>query len=237
MSQSSVSARWGRVGVTIVVIVIVQTIVFALATFPAIVVGWAAWQLAPSTVTKMLLIAVLSVPLYVLFALTLLAASPLANRYTGAYTPAQSRLRIAELEWPLLRWARYMVADHLVKMFAGQLFQGSPLWSWYLRLNGARVGRRVFVNTTAISDHNLLDLGDDVVIGAAVHLSGHTVEDGVLITDRVQLAAGVTVGIGAVVLVGTVADERCQIGALSLVPKYARLCGHAVYTGVPARRL
>jgi hypothetical protein len=40
-----------------------------------------------------------------------------------------------------------------------------------------------FVNSLAVTDHNLLDFGADVVIGNAVHLSGHTVERG-------RLAAG-----------------------------------------------
>ncbi len=34
------------------------------------------------------------------------------------------------------------------------------------RVTGARIGRRVYVNTLFISDHNLLEFGDDVVIGA-----------------------------------------------------------------------
>ena len=49
-------------------------------------------------------------------------------------------------------------------------------------LAGARLGRRVYVNSLAVTDYSLLDFGDDVVIGDGVHLSGHTVEHGVLKT-------------------------------------------------------
>ena len=75
-------------------------------------------------------------------------------------------MRLADLEWPLLDWVRYMVAIHIVRLFAGTLFRGTPIWSAYLRLNGARVGRRVYVNSLGVSDHNLLEFGDDVVISA-----------------------------------------------------------------------
>lgn len=46
-------------------------------------------------------------------------------------------------------------------------------------------------------DHNLLDFGDGVVIGANVHVSGHTVEAGVVKTAPVRPGRGVTVGWGS----------------------------------------
>ena len=61
------------------------------------------------------------------------------------------------------------------------------MWTAYLRMNGARIGRRVYINTLLLSDHNLLAIGDDVVIGANVCLSGHTVESGLLKTGRVTI--------------------------------------------------
>jgi acetyltransferase-like isoleucine patch superfamily enzyme len=37
--------------------------------------------------------------------------------------------------------------------------------------------------------------------------------------------------------IGVEAGERCQIGALSVVPKYTRLEPDAVYAGVPVRKI
>ena len=68
-----------------------------------------------------------------------------------------------------------MAATHIVRVFAGVLFRGSPIWT-DLRLAGARLGRRVYINSLAMADYNLLEFGDDVVIGEDVHVSGHTVE-------------------------------------------------------------
>jgi serine acetyltransferase len=130
-----------------------------------------------------------------------------------------------------------MVAGHIVRLFAGALFRGSPLWTIYLRLDGARVGRRVFVNTLGISDHNLLALGDDVVVGADVHIAGHTVEGGMVRTAAVTIGNRVTIGVGSIVSIDTSIGDRCEIGAMSLVPKHAVLEGPAVYVGVPVRRI
>jgi acetyltransferase-like isoleucine patch superfamily enzyme len=85
------------------------------------------------------------------------------------------------------------------------------------------------------ADHNLLEIGDDVVIGADVHISGHTVEGGLLKTAPVRLGSHVTVGLGSVIDIDVEIGSGCQIGALTLVPKHSRLEGHAVYVGIPAR--
>ena len=146
-------------------------------------------------------------------------------------------MRIADMEWPLLNWVRHVVAIHLVRTLAGTLFRGSPVWTAYLRLSGARLGRRVYVNSLSISDYNLLDFGDDVVIGADAHISGHTVEGGVVKTAGVRLGRNVTIGIGSIVDIDVDAGSGCQVGALSLVPKHTKLDPGGIYAGIPAKRI
>jgi acetyltransferase-like isoleucine patch superfamily enzyme len=130
-----------------------------------------------------------------------------------------------------------MISTHVVRVLVGTFFRSSPLWTWYMRLNGATIGRGVYINSLSISDHNLLVMGDGVVIGEGVHLSGHTVEGGVVKTGYVHLGRGVTVGLGSLVAIGVEAGDQCQIGALSVVPKYSKLEAGAIYAGVPARRI
>jgi acetyltransferase-like isoleucine patch superfamily enzyme len=177
------------------------------------------------------------IPAYLLFTLALIVLSGLATRITGWRTPADAELEIEKFSWPLLDWARYMISIHLVRIFAGTLFRATPIWTFYMRLNGARLGRRVFVNSLDVTDHNLLDFAEDVVVGGSAHLSGHTVEGGVLKTASVRLGRGVTVGVGSVVGIGVVAGDRCQIGALSFVPKFTELEAGAVYVGSPVRKI
>ena len=228
-----------RVTVTLVSIMVVQATVCAVAVAPS---AWAwLWLFertaASSTGVRVIAFSVATVPSYILFALCLMAASAAAARLTGARTSPNLEMRLAEMDWPLLSWARYMVGIQIVRLFAGRLFCGSPVWTAYLRLNGARLGRRVYVNTTSISDHNLLDVGDDVVVGADVHISGHTVERGILKTAGVRLGRHVTIGLGSTVEIDVEVGEGCEIGAMSFVPKHARLESGGVYVGVPVRRI
>jgi acetyltransferase-like isoleucine patch superfamily enzyme len=227
-----------RVGWTVVSILVVEAIVCGLAVLP-VLLGWVelgAWTESTGAVGP-LVFSLLIVPSYVAFALCLMTVSAVATRLTGARTPLNAEMRIADMEWPLMRWARYMVAAHIVRVLAGPLFRGSPIWTMYLRLNGARVGRRVYVNTLFISDHNLLEFGDDVVIGSEVHMSGHIVEAGILKTGGVRLGHNVTIGLGTVVDIDVVVGTGCQVGALSLVPKHTTLDAGAIYAGIPARRI
>jgi acetyltransferase-like isoleucine patch superfamily enzyme len=177
------------------------------------------------------------VPAYLVFAVSLVVLSAASTRVFGWRTGDTTGWRLADLEWGLLNWSRYMVSTHVVRVLVGTFFRSSALWTWYLRLNGARIGRGVYINSLSISDHNMLEFGDGVVIGESVHLSGHTVEGGLVKTGRVRLGNGVTVGLGSMVGIGVEAGERCQIGALSVVPKYTRLEAGAIYAGVPARRI
>lgn len=82
-----------------------------------------------------------------------------------------------------------------------------------------------------------MTFGDGVVIGEDVHLSGHTVEGGVVKTAEVRLGRGVAVGLGSMVGIGVEAGDHCIIGALGVVPKHTRLEARTIYAGVPVRRI
>jgi len=227
-----------RIVWALVSVFVVESLVFGLSVLPG-VLFWEwhfRWNL-DSVPLRVVVLSMAFIPAYLLFTLALILLSGVATRLTGWRTPPNAEIDISEFSWPLLDWVRYVVSIQLVRIFAGSLFRATPIWTFYMRLNGARMGRRVFVNSLEVTDHNLLDFGDDVVVGGDAHLSGHTVEGGVLKTAPVRLGRGVTVGVGSVVGIGVVAGDRCQIGALSLVPKFAELEEGAVYVGIPVRKM
>lgn len=216
----------------------VESLVIGLSVLPA-ALFWAwhfRWRL-PAAWIRIVLLSMSLLPAYLLFALVLMVLSAGSTWLLGWRTPPDAELRIADLDWPVLRWARYAMSTHVVRVLAGTWLRATPVWSFYHRLNGARVGRRVYLNSVTLSDHNLLEFGDDVVIGAGVHLSGHVVEGGMLKTGTVRLGRGVTIGVGTMVEIGVSIGEATQVGALSVVPKRRTLESHAIYGGVPARRL
>ena len=226
-----------RIAWMIASFIIVQAAICGIAAAPLVLVWTLLLDLLPPGVATIAFVSLAALPTYGVFAIFLMAASALSLRLLGWQTPRDSQMRIADFEWPVLNWTRSMAALHVVRVLAGTLYRASPIWSAYLRWSGARLGKRVYVASLALSDYNLLEFGDDVVIGADVHLSGHTVEDGVVKTTGVRLGRGVTIGLGSVIDIGVEIGDECQIGALSLVPKGATLQPGAVYVGRPVRRV
>jgi len=231
-------AAAGRFGWTILSAFVVESLILGLAVLPA-ALFWQwhfTWPIG-SPWLRIVLLAMSFLPTYLLFAVILMAFSALAMRWLGWRPPVRAELRISDLGWPLANWARYGISSHIVRVIAGPVFRNTPVWVWYMRLNGARIGRRCWVNSLDVTDHCLLEFGDDVVIGAGVHLSGHTAERGVVRTAPVRLGAGTTVGVNTHVEIDVETGPGCQIGSLSMVPKGMRLDGDSMYVGCPVRKL
>ena len=223
---------------TILSVGVVESLVFGLSVVPCAHFFELLLRIDyPNRLVAVSVLAIMFIPTYVAFAVYLMVLSAVSTKLTGWRTPANREMRIAALEWPVLAWARYMVSIHFVRLFAGSLLRATPLWTFYLRLNGARLGKGVYINSLAVTDHNLLEFDDHVIIGDGVHLSGHTVERGMVRTAPVRLGRGVVVGLGSVVGIGVEAGPGCQIGALSLVPKFAKLESGATYAGTPVHKI
>jgi acetyltransferase-like isoleucine patch superfamily enzyme len=219
-------------------VLVVESVVFGLSILPAALFWfWHFEWTLPHAWVRIVVLSMSFIPAYCIFAIMLMALSAGAMRLCGWRSPENATMPIRELGWPLLDWGRYLVSTHLVRIFAGTVFRATPLWSWYLRMNGARTGSGVWVNSLSVNDHNLLEMGDQVVIGESVHLSGHTVERGAVRTGRVRLGDNVTIGLESVVGIGVEIGSDAQVGALSLVPKGTVLEGGATYVGIPVRRI
>ncbi len=221
---------------TVVTCFVVESLIFGLAALPTVLFfQWhLGFDLGPRPLRLFLLAAAL-VPAYIIFALLFMLLSAEAARLLGWRPPQSAELAIAELPIGLRDWARYAIMSHLVHVLVGVMFRSTPVWVWYMRRNGATIGKHVWINSLQVGDDCLLDFGDEVVIGAGVHLSAHTVEDGVLRLAPVRLGRGTTVGVGSHVGIGVTTGERTQIGSMSVVPKHAVLEGHRTYVGIPAR--
>lgn len=215
---------------------IVESALLGIAALPALLLlQWLAHATAGPARAVVLLFSL--GPAYVIFCIALMVASALTMRALGWRTPRDASVRIADMQWPLLDWARYLTSSHVVRLLAGSLLRATPLWTMYVRLNGARAGHRVYINSPFVMDHNLLELGDDVVIGSDAHVSGHTVEGGFVKTGAVRLGRDVTIGVGSVIGIDVTIGAGTQIAALSLVPKHARLPQDARYVGIPVQRV
>jgi acetyltransferase-like isoleucine patch superfamily enzyme len=235
------AGRWARrlrVTWAVTSVLVTETILLGLAVLPAVSVWrWLASLTAIPDWAQVLAMAMAVVPAYLLFAFSLLLSSAFVTWAFRWRTRPGLEERLADMSWPVLDWGRYLVTIQVARLFAGAVFRSTPVWTMYLRLNGARIGRGGWINSLKLMDHNLLEFGPRVVIGSDASVSGHTIERGVLKTAPVRLGRDVTIGIGSVVGIGTTVGDGAQVGALSVVPKHAVLAPGATYAGAPVRRL
>jgi acetyltransferase-like isoleucine patch superfamily enzyme len=113
--------------------------------------------------------------------------------------------------------------------------RATPLWTYYLKANGAKIGPGVYVNTARLNDHNLLVLEEKAVVGGDAKLIAHVFERGVIKAERVIMRKRAVLGINSVVGPGVEIGENSAVGAMSFVPKGTRIPANETWGGVPAR--
>ena len=116
------------------------------------------------------------------------------------------------------------------------LVQGTPMLNPLLRLFGAKIGRRCLIDTTYLTEFDLVRLGDDVTIGSDVSLQTHLFEDRVMKMGFVTISSGASVTARDVVLYGATVGEDAHLSQLTLVMKGETVPANTRWAGVPARR-
>ncbi len=184
----------------------------------------------------------------------MVSAERLALLMPAAYIAAASiiTLAVAALKWMLIGtyrprieplWAPFVRHTELVTGLyesavvpvLGQLVTGTPLAAPLLRLFGARIGRRVYLETTFLTEFDLVRVGDDSSIGRASSLQTHLFEDRVMKMSRVEIGSGCVAGPRAVVLYDSTLEDGARLDALSLAMKGETLPAHTRWRGVPAQ--
>jgi non-ribosomal peptide synthetase-like protein len=210
--------------------------VLGLALFPAVaLVQWAAARLPAAGAPRALGLAFAGAAAWFAFGFALLVVLPVARWLTFARGTPVGRFPFLSLgAW---RWASFNALTLVLRFTFIDWIRVTPFLPAYHRLMGARIGRRVQINTAVVADQNLLEIGDDSLIGGDVTLVCHSAERGHLVTAPVRIGRGVTVGLMAVVFPGCVIGDGAVIAAGSVLSKGTRVGPGEIWAGVPARRV
>jgi non-ribosomal peptide synthetase-like protein len=161
-------------------------------------------------------------------ALTIAAKWLLAGRYRPCEKPL----------WSTFVWRNELINalhEHLAGPFLINSLTGTPFISWYLRLLGARIGRRVYVETIDFSEFDLARIGDEAALNSECTVQTHLFEDRVMKMSRVDIGPGCSVGANSLVLYDTRMEPGANLGPLSLLMKGETLLARTTWAGVPAR--
>ena len=148
--------------------------------------------------------------------------------------------RPREGEWPLFSfavvgWGTTGALTNWANVLFLQHWKGTPFLNLYLKMMGAKLGRRVSVNTIHIYEWDLITIDDDAVLGGDCVVQGHLLEGGKMKMRPVRIGKKALVGTGAKVMPGCSLDDRSVLAAGSIMKKGTAVPAEEVWGGTPAK--
>jgi len=195
--------------------------------------GYAATEAWPAFLRAAAL-GVLGFGAYFLYALCVIFVVGAFRIVTFAGTPVG---RYSYYSLKGFQWASYNALILLVRYTCINFMRVTPFINLLHRMMGMKLGARVQINTAVIGDSNLIEIGDDTVIGGDVTLVAHSAERGQLVTDRVKIGSRVTVGLMAVIFPGVEIGDGAVVAAGAILVKGTKIGPGEIWGGVPAKKL
>ncbi|CAD5168058.1 unnamed protein product [Musa acuminata subsp. malaccensis] len=127
-------------------------------------------------------------------------------------TPEVSIWSVDFVKWWALSKAQELAAKFLAVYLRGTAF----LNHWY-RMQGARIGSSVLIDTVDITDPFLVSFGEASVIAEGVMIQSHEVKNGVLSFHSVQVGRNSTIGPYAILEKGSVVGDGAEVRPLQKV--------------------
>jgi non-ribosomal peptide synthetase-like protein len=142
-------------------------------------------------------------------------------------------------------WSFFVWRDELIntahEQLAGEWLLrfaiGTPLMSLYLRAMGAKIGRGVWCETTAITEYDVVELSDGCAINRGACLMTHVFHDRLLRIGPTSIGAGATMGPTSAVLPDTAVGANSCIGGHSVVLRGEELPAGTRWHGAPVRSM
>lgn len=182
---------------------------------------------------SVLLGCVLGFGAYFAYAITVVFVVPVFR----ILAPGTPEGRYSYYSFRAYRWASYNALILLVRYTCINFLRVTPFLNLFHRLMGMKLGKRVQINTAIIGDSNLIEIGDDTVVGGDVTLVAHAAERGDLVSERVRIGARVTLGLMSVIFPGCEIGDGAVLAAGAILQKGVKVGPGEVWGGVPARRI
>ena len=147
--------------------------------------------------------------------------------------------RYSRSEHPL--WSFFVWRDEMMNAAQEQLADermlrlavGTPVMSMYLRAMGSKIGRGVWCETTAVTEHDMITLDDGTAVNRGGCLMTHLFHDRLLRIGPTHLDPGATLGPTAVVLPDTHVGTDTRVLGHSVVLRGEELPAGTRWHGTP----
>jgi non-ribosomal peptide synthetase-like protein len=163
--------------------------------------------------------------------ITLIMVSFLRQVFMPRFKPAVKPL------WCSYVWFNEVV-NAVYETAAGSLLApmlGTPYLAWFLRHLGCKIGKWVFLETSLMSEFDLITIGDRASLNLGSTIQPHLFEDRVMKSDTIDIGKCCSVGNMAIVLYGTRMEQGSALGSLSVLMKGETLPSWSRWHGIPSQ--
>lgn len=134
-----------------------------------------------------------------------------------------------------LRYYRFWVVKTLIRTAPVVLFRGNPLYSLYLRLLGAKLGRNTAIECRAIPVcTDLISIGENSILRRESNILGFKAESGYIHTGSITIGDGAFVGVGSTIDIDTRIGNGAQLGHASSLQRGQSIPDGEHWHGSPA---
>ena len=123
--------------------------------------------------------------------------------------------------------------EALAVPFLLDFLRGTPWLPLALRLFGVKAGKRVFMNTTDVTEYDMVSIGDDTALNEDCGPQTHLFEDRVMKVGQIKIGKRCSIGGGTIILYDSEICDDVNIEPLSLVMKGERLQDKSDWVGIP----
>jgi non-ribosomal peptide synthetase-like protein len=119
--------------------------------------------------------------------------------------------------------------------YIAPFFSGTPMKNLFSRMEGVRLGKKVFDDGAYFDEYTLIEIGDYTTLNTACVIQPHSLEEAVFKSDRVKLGVGCTLGVFSNLHYGVTMGDYVVIEANAFVMKGEIVDTNTTWRGNPAR--
>lgn len=149
------------------------------------------------------------------------------------YRPREGEFPL--FSWPTIGWATTGALTNWANILFLQHWKGTPFLNLYLRLMGARIGRRVSINTIHLYEWDLITIEDGAILGGDCMVQGHLLEGGRMKMRPVHIGKNALVGSCARVMPGCTLGDLAMLAAGSIMKKGSTVPANEIWGGTPPK--
>ncbi|WP_168595984.1 Pls/PosA family non-ribosomal peptide synthetase [Rhizobium sp. SG570] len=134
-----------------------------------------------------------------------------------------------------LRYYRFWVVQTMIRTAPVVLFRGSPLYSLYLRLLGAKLGRNTVIECRSVPVcTDLISIGDNTILRKESMILGYRAQSGYIHTGQLTIGRDAFVGVGSTLDIDTRIGDGAQLGHSSSLQRGQSIPDGEHWHGSPA---